>query len=71
MPFRRFDRDNSTFKKDASFKFSQAFNLGYNFVSSGNKDPKFFFVSGTFNLGVFKPKNDKPRDTKSSMTQKQ
>lgn len=70
-PFRKFDRDNSTYKKDAIFKFAQAFNLGYNFISTGNKDPKFFFVSGTFNLGVFKPKKDIPRDKNSLETQHQ
>lgn len=60
--FRRFDtNDDLTYNKKARYKFAQAFNIGYNFVSTGNKDPKYFFVSGTFSLAAFKAKKILPK----------
>ncbi|HEX6193756.1 MAG TPA: hypothetical protein VFZ42_15380 [Chitinophagaceae bacterium] len=70
-PFRRFDRNkDGSLKPDSKFKFDKIINLGYNHISSGNKDPRYFFVSGTFNLGVFKPKpkNDFAADPNSKQT---
>lgn len=55
--FRKYDRNSdNTYNKKARYKFAQAFNIGYNFVSTGSKDPRFFFVSGTFSLSALKPK---------------
>ena len=55
--FYKFDRTNAgRYKKEAAFKFDKVLNVGYNIISSKNKSPRYFFVSGAFNLGVFKPK---------------
>ncbi|SDK43135.1 hypothetical protein SAMN05421823_102717 [Catalinimonas alkaloidigena] len=53
--FDRFDRNsNGSFNSEARFAFAQAFNIGYNIVSAGSKDPNYFFVSGTFSLNTIK-----------------
>jgi hypothetical protein len=55
--FHRYDNNSDgSFDKNARFKFAQSLNLGYNFISTGNIDPQYFFVSGTFSLAAFKPK---------------
>lgn len=61
--FHRYDKNSDgSFDKTARYKFAQALNLGYNFVSTGNKDPRYFFVSGTFSLAAFKPKKILPSE---------
>jgi hypothetical protein len=59
--FDRYDKkSDGSFDKTAKYKFAQALNLGYNFVSTGSKEPRFFFVSGTFSLAAFQPKKILP-----------
>ncbi|MBK7764416.1 MAG: hypothetical protein IPI46_13900 [Bacteroidetes bacterium] len=54
--FNRYDKKpDGSFDKSARYKFAQALNIGYNIISTGNKDPRYFFVSGTFSLVSFKP----------------
>lgn len=56
--FYKYDKNSDgKYDKSARYKFTQALNLGYNIISTGNKDPRYFFVSGTFSLAAFKPKN--------------
>ena len=66
--FRKFDRkDSGDFDSEARYKFAQALNIGYNFISTERAEQKYFFVSGTFDLNTFKPKKDLPRDSKSQI----
>lgn len=59
--FRKFDRTtNGDFDPKARYKFAQAFNIGYNLISTGSKEPRYLFVSGTFSLASFQGGRELP-----------
>ncbi|WP_298308622.1 hypothetical protein [Flavobacterium sp.] len=55
--FRKFDRKaDGTIDRAANYKFDKILNIGYNLISNSPTNPNYFFLSGSFNLNVFKPK---------------
>lgn len=58
--FYKFDKvlGTDTYNPAARYKFKGALTLGYNLISSGKDDQRYFFVGGTFTLGDTKAKKE-------------